>query len=302
MPIASTTLPKNSALPFLALLAGGVAVGFSPIFVRLSDLAPLASGFYRLALAIPLLWLVQAMMPEPEQRAPSTGMNDRPLLVLTGLIFGIDIVCWHMSLMYTSVADATLISNTAPIMVALGAFLLFGERMRPLFIVGLALAIAGVASLALQKTGGPEPANRLLGDIYAIGAAVSYAAYLLMVSRLRKRLPTARIVIYTTVISALVLLPLALVTSPTMLPATLYGWLILFGLAFVSHVGGQSFMTYALAHLPAAFSSMTQLTQAIVAAIAAWVILDEPFTAMKVASAAAILIGIVLCRRAGTAA
>jgi drug/metabolite transporter (DMT)-like permease len=289
---------RHSSLAFAALIAGGVAVGFSPIFVRLADVGPLASGFYRLALSLPMLWLIARVAPDRRQ-TEATG-RDILLLVTTGLIFGADIVFWHLSLSFTSVADATLISNTSPIMVALGAFALFGERMKPLFVAGLGLAIAGVASLAVQKVGGSHPANRLLGDGLAIGAAISYAIYLLLVSHLRRRHGTQRIVFYTTAVSALVLLPLALLTSPTLLPASTYGWAVLIGLALISHVGGQSFMTYALAHLPAAFSSLTQLMQAAVAAIAAWALLGEALTVLKLASAACILIGIFLCRRSGS--
>jgi drug/metabolite transporter (DMT)-like permease len=301
MTITVPSKAQSSGLAFLALLAGGVAVGFSPIFVRLSDLAPIASGFYRLALALPVLWLMQRAAPEAGTNGPP-GRRDRSLLILTGAIFALDIVFWHVSLTLTSVADATLISNTAPILVAIGAIFLFGERMKPLFAGGMALAIAGVVILALQKSGGAEPPNRLLGDLLAIGAAVSYAAYLLLLAQLRRTQSTSRIVMYTTVTSALLLLPVALATSPTMFPASLSGWAVLFALAFISHIGGQSTMTYALAHLPAAFSSMTQFMQAVVAAIAAWAILGEPLTTMKVICAVFIFIGIALCSRARPAA
>lgn len=292
---------RTSSLPFLALIAGGVAVGLSPIFVRLSDLGPLASGFYRLALALPVLWLISALSPDTHRSDTPVTARDRALLVLTGLIFGSDIIFWHLALTYTTVADATLIANTAPIMVALAAFMFFGERMKPLFAAGLALAIAGVASLVVQTSAGAGPVNRLLGDGFAIGAALSYAAYLLLVSRLRRNHGTQRIVLYTTVFSAALILPLALWISPTMLPASAYGWSLLIALALIGQVGGQTFLTYALAHLPASFSSLTQLMQAAVAAVAAWAILGEALTAMKLVSAAAILIGIYLCRRSQSA-
>jgi len=58
MALSQSTPSSVSTLAFLALLGGGVAVGFSPIFARLSDLAALASGFYRLAFAVPAIcWL-----------------------------------------------------------------------------------------------------------------------------------------------------------------------------------------------------------------------------------------------------
>lgn len=286
---------EDTSLPFAALLVGGFAFGASPILVRLSDVSPLASGFFRLALAVPLLWLVGRFGPQHERAAPMSP-RDRRLLAVTGLIFGIDIIFWHLSLFYTSVADATLISNTSPIMVAIGAFFVFGETMSRRFIAGLALALLGVASLALQKVGGVEPVNRLLGDLLAIGAAASYAVYLLFVRNLRQRLGAQQLMIGSTAVSALVLLPAALLTSPVMLPSSAEGWLIVLGLAFLSQVSGQLLTAYALAHLPAVFSSITQFVMAAVAAIAAWAIFGEALTVMKLASAAAILIGIMLCR------
>ncbi|MFT3986984.1 DMT family transporter [Aestuariivirga sp.] len=299
MTAPSVTAPvKSSSLPFLALIAGGVAVGFSPIFVRLSDLSPIASGFYRLALAYPAVLLLARLYPD----APSGPLTakERGLLIFTGLIFGLDIICWHLALAYTTVADATLISNTAPIMVALGAFLIFGQRMNPMFIMGLALAVAGVFSLAIQKAGSAAPIDRLTGDALAVGAAMSYATYLLLLSKLRRKHGTQRIMLYTTLVSAALLFPLALFTAPTMISGSLAGWGILLAMALVSHVGGQATMTYALAHLPAAYSSMTQLMQAAVAVVAAWAILGESLTLLKFVSAAVILIGILICRRAGS--
>jgi drug/metabolite transporter (DMT)-like permease len=286
---------EDTSLPFAALLVGGFAFGVSPILVRLSDVSPLASGFFRLALALPLLWLVGRVRPRPEDATPMAS-RDRWLLALTGLIFGIDIMFWHLSLFYTSVADATLISNTSPIMVAIGAYFVFGETMSRRFMLGLALALMGVGSLALQKVGGVEPVNRLLGDLLAVGAASCYATYLLFVRNLRQRMGAQQLMIGATAVSALVLLPVALLTSPVMLPGSAEGWLIVAGLAFFSQVSGQLLTAYALAHLPAVFSSITQFVMAAIAAIAAWAIFGEALTLMKLASAAAILIGIMLCR------
>jgi drug/metabolite transporter (DMT)-like permease len=299
-----SALPRQSTSQgwaFAALIAGGVAVGLSPIFVRLSDLGPMASGFARLALALPALWLIGQYSGRTGNIETAPDANDRWLLILTGLIFAADIAFWHGALVTTTVANATLISTTTPILVAAGAFVLFGERLKPLFIAGLACAITGVGLLALQKSGGPLAESRLLGDGMAVGASISYAAYLLMVARLRRRHSTARIVMYTTVVSAIAMLPAAYAASPTLLPASLAGWGAVAGMALVSHVGGQSLLTYALAHLPAAYSSMTQFMQAAIAVLAAWAILGEPLTALTLASAAAILFGINLCRRAGRA-
>jgi drug/metabolite transporter (DMT)-like permease len=295
MAAISSTESEDTSLPFAALLVGGFAFGASPILVRLADVSPLASGFLRLALALPALWLIGRLAPRDAEAGPMSA-RDRRLLAVTGTIFGIDIVFWHLSLFYTSVADATLISNTSPIMVAIGAYFVFGETMSRRFMAGLALALAGVGSLALQKVGGAEPIDRLLGDVLAVGAAASYAVYLLFLRDLRQRLGAQRILVGSTFVSALVLLPAAFATSPVLLPSSAEGWLVVCGLAFFSQVSGQLLTAYALAHLPAVFSSLTQFVMAAVAAIAAWAIFGEALTLMKLASAAAILIGIMLCR------
>ena len=122
----------------------------------------------------------------------------------------------------------------------------------------------------------------------------------MIVSDLCKRHSVRRIVLWSTIISALSLVPLAAMAGGPLLPATLIGWGAVIGMALVSHAGGQSFLTYALAHLPASLSSMVQFLQVAVAAVAAWILLGETMTWIKLASAAAILVGIVVCRSAAT--
>ena len=299
MPYASTIAARVSILPLLALLGGGIAVGFSPILVRLSDVPPMVSGFYRLALALPLLFAIGLADPKSRAEHPaSLSSGDLWLLLACGLTFGADIAFWHLALAYTSVADATLLANMAPIFVTIAAFFLFGERISRGFAMGLALSIVGVASLALQKGAGAAPPDRLLGNLLAISAAIVYTIYMLIVARLRRRHSVQTVMVYSTAISALSLLPLALMTSPTLVPPTLFSFAVLIALAAVSHIGGQGLFAYAMAHLPASLSSMMQLMGTAVAALAAWAIFGEALTWPKLASAAAILIGIYTCQRA----
>jgi drug/metabolite transporter (DMT)-like permease len=299
MTSAQSTQRSAASLAFLGLLAGGVAVGFSPIFARLSDLEPLASGFYRLAFAVPAIWIILKIAGEKVQPLGTITPRDRINLIIAGLAFAADIGFWHLAIAQTTIAEATLFANTVPIIVTLVSVLFFRERLRPLFVIGLAIALAGVASLALQKMeGAVTPPNRFLGNILAFGAAAFYAVFVLVVSGVRRRCSTGTIMIYTSAISALALLPFALATSPTMISGSLYGWSVLIALGLVSHAGGQGLFTYALAHLPASFSSMMGLMQVAVASVVAWMLFGEPLTAMMLLSGAAILIGIALCRKA----
>jgi drug/metabolite transporter (DMT)-like permease len=283
-------------------LGAGVAVGFSPIFARLSDLAPLASGFYRLAFAVPAIWLFAWLSGERIDSPVSLSRSDRLRLVLAGLAFAADIAFWHLAIAHTTVLEATLLASTVPIMVTVAAVFLFGEKIRTLFILGLGLALMGVATLAVQRTGAVvTPPDRLLGGLFAMLAALFFAVYLLIITNVRRHTSTTTIMFYMSLVAALGLLPFAFAMSPTLLSGSLAGWLILLGLAVISHAGGQGLMTFALAHLPTSFSSMTGLMQTAVAAVAAWVLFAEPLTPMMLASGAAILAGIWICRKATAA-
>jgi drug/metabolite transporter (DMT)-like permease len=220
-------------------------------------------------------------------------------MVLAGIAFAADIAFWHLAIAQTTVLEATLLASTVPIIVTVASVFFFGEKIRPLFILGLAVALAGVVTLALQRTGAVAmPPNRLLGGIFALMAASFYAAYLLLIAKVRRTSSTGTIMFTTTLVSAIAMLPFAWALSPTMLSGSLNGWLILVALAVVSHAGGQGMMTFALAHLPTSFSSMMGLMQTAVAAVVAWLILSEPLTLMMLLSGAAILAGIWICRKA----
>src|SRR5690242_5199204 len=94
---------------FLCLLAGGCCIAFAPIFVRLSDTGPVASAFWRTALATPLLWLWLLRTNGARDDFPSRGKSSLapfvPLL-LAGIFFALDLGVWHWSIVWTSVANS----------------------------------------------------------------------------------------------------------------------------------------------------------------------------------------------------
>jgi len=203
---------------------------------------------------------------------------------------------WHWSIQFTSVANSTLLANLASIFVTLAAWLLWRQRPSGQFLVGLALALAGVGLLVRASLGFSETALR--GDGFGVITAMFYACYLLTVKRLRDLgAATLRLMAVTTTITAAVLLPVALTSGDTMLPAGAQGWLVLLGLAWITHAGGQGLIAYALAHLPAAFSSVGLLLQPVLAALFAWALLAEPLGTLQIAGGAVVLAGIYLARR-----
>ena len=276
-----------------ALLAGATFIALSPIFVRLSEAGPTATAFWRVALAVPALWALYWIKPRARSRRYSGKWL---LLVAAALAFAGDLAFWHTSIQLTSVANSTLLANLASIFVTLAAWIFLRQRPTRTFLIGLAAALAGVALLV--RTSVEFSPTGLAGDALAVVTAMFYAAYLLAVKGLRDRgEATLHLMAVTTTISAIVLLPIALATGEPMLAQSASGWWILVGLALVSHAAGQGLIAYALAHLPAAFSSVSLLFQPVMAALFAWLLLAEPLIAAQVAGAVVVLLGIYVARR-----
>jgi len=272
-----------------ALFFGATCIALSPIFVRLSEAGPTATAFWRVALAVPVLWMFF--------RAPLRG--PKLLFLAAGAAFAGDLAFWHTSIQLTSVANSTLLANLASIFVTLAAWVLWRQRPRPLFLAALALALLGVALLVHTSLSFSRTA--LLGDALGVVTAMFYAWYILAVKGLRDRgAATLQVMAVTSTLTAVILLPVALASGEQMLPASVFGWWILLGLALISHAAGQGLIAYALAHLPAPFSSVGLLLQPVVAAFFAWMLLSEPLVALQIAGGLVVLAAIWLARRAST--
>lgn len=291
---AAPSAQRARVLATLALLAGAVAIAVSPLFVRVSEAGPVATGFWRVALALPVLW-AWSMIGQKVRHASSFAA-DRRLMIAAGLLFAGDLAVWHWSIVLTSVANATLLANLAPIFVTLAVWLFYRRRPGGMFLTGLAVALAGTAALLGGdfKVSGKE----LAGDCLGVVTAMFYAGYQLVVTRLRGRAATSTIMAWSGLVTAAALLPIAIVSGEQILPATALGWWKLIGLALISQAAGQSLIAYAMAHLPNTFSSVGLLLQPVMAGLFAWVLLGETLGAIEIAGGMAVLAGIAIAHRA----
>lgn len=287
--------PRAQPIALTALLLGAVAVGASAIFVRLSELDALPSAFYRPFLAIPAIWLWLRLRPAPAAvRGPQTLAEVARLLLAGGLFAG-DLAFWHLSLHHTTVTNATLFANAAPVFVVLAERFLFGRPIGRHFLGGFTLALAGAACLAGGSLStAPE---HLLGDGFGVATALFLASYLMAVERLRHTFSAATIMLWTSIGTAAVLLPIAWATGEPMVAQTAYGWAILLALAWISHAAGQGLIVLALAHLPAGLAALGLLTEPVAAALLALMILAEPITAWQTVGGIVILWGIFIARK-----
>jgi drug/metabolite transporter (DMT)-like permease len=260
--------------------------------VRLIDVGYTAAAFWRVALALPFFALPWLLGPGRSARTGKPDLSRMKWLWLAGAFFAADLAVWHQSIRFTSVANSTLLANLAPIFVTAGSVWLFRDRISPRFLGGLALALCGSALLVASSF--RISLQTVFGDVLGMVTALFYAAYLLTVSHQRRDTSTIELMWWSTLACAVVLLPVTLATGEPFWPQSARGWSVLIGLALVSQVAGQGLIAWAMAHLPAAFSSVSLLVQPVAAALLAWVLLAEPFGALQALGGAVVLAGIVI--------
>lgn len=282
-------------LGLAALLVGAMAIAFAPIFVKVSEVGPAATAFLRMLLSVPFFVGAFLVWPDGSKRTNETAKSIRTyvLLGLAGAFFAGDLAVWHWSIRLTTVANATLFANAAPIFVALAAWGLLGEKFGRRFIIGLVVAIVGTVLVVGASFGGH---GSVLGDALGLLTAAFYAGYLICVKMLRRSVGTLDIMMWSGLVATPILLVVALASGEALIATTLSGWLILLGLAVVSHTFGQSLIAFALAHLAASFSSLTLLVQPVAATLLAWLLLDEGLRVQQAIGGLAVLTGILLAR------
>ena len=272
---------------YLALGVGILSLGFSAIFVRWANAPGIVTSFYRMAIATALLaWPFY-------RRVKATGSLSRRGLrfaVLGGLFFMADLALWSTGVVLSGATNPTLLANTAPLWVGLGALVLFRERLKAMFWVGLMLAMTGAAViLGLDSL---RAVSFGLGTLFGLLAGIFYGGYFLITQRGRETLDSITYFWPAAVSSTLglLILNLALRQPLTGYPASAY--LNFLALGVVSQVFGYLSINYALGHLPASIVAPTMLGQPVVTAIVAGPLLGEALSLWQVLGGLAVLAGV----------
>lgn len=265
-------------------------MGFSGIFVSLAGAPGATSAFYRMAVAAVVL-IVPFMRGIQREGYPKR--REALIASLAGLFFAGDLFFWNTGILISGATNPTLMGNTAPIWVGLGAMIFFNERPGRLFWIGLLIAIGGAAVIlgvdALNDVG--------LGTFFGILSGMFYGAYFLVVQRSRQRLTTLTSFWLSAVSSSLIL---ALVARLLGQPLTGYSsltYLYLIALSLVVQVGGQMGVAYALGYLPASIVSPTLLLQPVLTGLLAVPILGQHLSPVQIIGGITVLIGIYIVHR-----
>jgi drug/metabolite transporter (DMT)-like permease len=226
------------------------------------------------------------------------------LAALGGLLFALDVWAWQSSLTYASAASATLLGNTSSIIVALGAWLIFRERLRLPFWSGLFIAFVGVLLVLGADLLTPHASNaaaniRTEGNLLALLGACFYAGYLLITQHTRVHLDTVAYLFLMSAIGALILLGITIAQGDPLWGFSINSWLALLGLALITHVIGWLAISYALGHIRASIVSVTLLAQPVLTALFSIPLLGEGLVPLQIIGGVLALSGIYIVNRFG---
>ncbi len=260
----------KSVIAYLALGVGVLALSFSAMFVRWADAPGPVTAFYRLFLSIFLLF--PFFVPRARSN-PATRTRSVAFPLLAGMFTAFDLALWTTSLSYTTAANATLLGNTAPLWVALGAWLILKQRLSPAFWRGLAITLTG--AVLIVGTDFILHPRLGIGDMMAIFTGFFYGGYFLFTERSRVKFDPVSHIWYVGIGASLTLFVINSLLGYRFLGYDRGTWIVFIATAVVSQLIGYMALAYALGHLPASIVAPTMVLQPVVTALLAIPLLHE---------------------------
>lgn len=291
-----TPQTEHSLLAIAALLLGIAAVACAAIFVRIStaEIGPIATISNRFWIAtIPLgIWVGLTQLRPTSDPQPALKREDWALLLLAGTIVAVDMPLWAFSLTRTSVANAMVLSDLAPLFTTLGAWLLWRQRFDTRFLLGLVISLGGAIAIGIGDV--QLEASQLLGDSIALLSALFLSAYLLTLEQLRNRLSTPVILLSTSAMGAVITGAIALKVEHQLLPISSQGWAAVLGLALVSQFLGQGLITYSLSRLSSGVVALSYLLEPVLSTLGAWILFSETLSLMNEFAFVLVIFGVYI--------
>ena len=283
---------KTRLYAYLALILGILAIGFSAIFVRLAGAPGPVTSFYRMSIAAAVLAIPFILKVKARRGLPILGVR---MAVFAGLFFGLDLASWATGVVLSGATNPTLLANTAPVWVGLGAWVFFKEKQTLGFWGGLAVALTGATLILGVDT--LQSADLGLGSSYGLLAGVFYGAHFLFSQRGREYLDALSFIWISSFTSGVVVFVITILLKQPLFGYPTNTYLIFLALGLVVQVLGWFAIAFAQGHLPASLVAPTLLGQPVMTAILAVPILGERITVWGALGGVAVLIGVYIVHR-----
>ncbi|WEO98707.1 EamA family transporter [Streptomyces sp. FXJ1.172] len=285
---AVSGLPVGRGLLYLIVTGAtwGTAGAAASLVYRTSDMGALSLSFWRCALGLVLLLAGRGLRPRPRPAVTEPLPRRAARAVATGLGLAVFQTAYFAAVESTGLAVATVVTlGAGPVLIALGARLLLGERLGAGGVLSVAGALAGLAVLTL---GGPAATVRPAGVLLALLSAAGYGVMTLLIRWWGRDggADASDTTVWTFAVTSLCLLPFALhegLLPHTAHPARLL-WLLLYTAAVPTALAYALYFAGA-AVVRSATVSVVMLLEPVTAAVLAVVLLGERLTAATAAGA-----------------
>ncbi len=288
---------RMQVFAYLALVVGIICISFSAIFVRLSNAPGTVAAFYRMAIPTALFFVPFVIK---RRRQGSFHKSTIRFAVFGGILFALDLSLWATGITISGATNPTLLANTAPLWVGLGALLIFHEKLKPLFWLGLGLAMLGALLVVGQHA--LQDLSLGVGTLLGLGAGVFYGAYFLVTQVGRKNLDLLSYFWISMLSATALLFAINIILGQPLLGYPKETYLSLLALGLISQGVGWLAINFVQGLLPATLVAPTLLAQPIVTAVLARPILGETHQPWQVMGGLWVLAGVYLVHRsrAGT--
>lgn len=276
----------------LAGALGALVIAFSAILVRLADVSPVTAAFFRCAYAVPVL--AQLAWIERRRHGPRPR-RDRLLALGAGAFFAADLITWHYAIGAVGAGLSTVLGNVQVVLVGVLAWLALGERPDNRTIAAVPVVFLGVVLISGVIGSGAYGEDPLLGVVYGLATAITYALFLLVLRQAGTGLRRPAGPLFDATLSAAAFCALAGIAIGDLDPVPdleAQAWLVL--LALSSQVVGWLLISVSLPRLPAVLTSILLMLQPVSTVFIGAVLLSEAPSAVQLSGVATVLAGVAL--------
>ncbi len=287
-------VPRAEGVPFVLGLFGVSCIGAGAVLAAASEIDPISTAFWRFAIAAPCCFALALFTGGAGDVSRGLDLLRCPFAWGAAVAFAMVIPLWYSAQLLSSVASANALHNLAPVFVILLGWLLFAARPELPVTLGIALGVAGVATMAMGA--GARSDRALEGDALACLAALALAAYYLLIVRIETLVTAWGLMGFVSLVGATLLgLALAL-AGGVAAPSDVAGWIVLAGVAVLGQIGGQACLARAVRAIGAARASALTLAEPAIAALLAYLFLAQALPRSEAVGIALIAAGLLLCR------
>ncbi|MDO4581515.1 MAG: DMT family transporter [Bacillota bacterium] len=282
-------MERNNELKYMFVyLIAVLCFALGGVFVRFSQLGPIATGFYRMLFSLPFL------LPLVWRELKRISRKDMLVIIISGVMLGVNIALWNLSLNMTTQANANLFANMHIFAVVPISLFVFKEKVRKVFLLGIVVTLVGAVILLSGKA---EPsAGNFIGDAAAFISALLYGVYLTGVYQLRDRVSTACVLFVGAIGCMIPLCAGMLIFEQPQFPSTFAALWPIFAIIALGQFGGIGLVSFCLGKLRASLCSVLSLTQPAMAAIMGLVIFSERITLMEIVGIIIVSCGVYLAQ------